>query len=334
MVYTEQVRQLASEQNLINDATVYTRNNAAWGTIHEYGNITLTEDSLVVFKFTIGLTQSAYRLKIGSYYVYGCYLAGTYTGLAVVTAGTHMVKMEQKNVGADTGNISAFQLGKAKFSDTQKSSVAAYSVPISLTVAQRSPPSFFGTLKNAVWAIRVWAYTPGAQTNFENVGDVLVNGVAVAFDFFDGDQIDWTVRIQDTGSNETAYAYSYQSKSVGIPHCITISKRNPATVVHISMFACPWLLAGINNEPMTLNFSQGSTLYLVLEPLNADPTKNSYIGKVRAVSYGDTTDFYTTASGTGILLHSYTFELVDPTSVLVTVNGLGGCISLVGLDER
>ena len=334
MVYTEQVRQLASEQNFIDVATAYTRNNAAWGTIHEYGNITLSEDSLIVFTFVIGLTQSAYRLKIGSYYAHGCYVAGTYTGLAFVAAGTHMVKMEQKNVGADTGHISNFQLGKAKFSDTKNSNLAAYSVPISLTIAQRSPPSFFGTLKNAIWAIMVWAYTPGAQTNFENVGDVSVNGVAVAFDFFDGDQQNWTVRIQDTGSNETAYAYCFQSKTVGLPHTITITKRNAATVVHISIFACPWLLAGIDNEPMTLNFSQGSTLYLVFEPLNADPTKNSYIGKVRAVSYGDTTDFYSTASGTGILAHTYTFELVDATSVTVIVNGLGGCISLIGLDER
>jgi len=53
-----------------------------------------------------------------------------------------------------------------------------------------------------------------------------------------------------------------------------------------------------------------------------------------AVSYGDTTDFYSTASGIGILSHSYTFETVSVTDVTIVVNGLGGCISMVGLDER
>jgi len=335
MVYTEQVRQLASEQNLINDATVYTRNNAAWGTIHDYGNITLSEDSLIAFRFVIGLTASYYRLIIGNishaYYIHGCKVAGTYTGIAFVAAGTYGVVMDQKNSGADTGHISGFQLGKAKFSDMATSILAEYAAPINLTVAQRSPPSFFGTLKNAVFGINVWAYTPGAQTNFENVGDALTNGVQL---WVDGRQTDWTTRIQDTTSAGTAYANYYGSLSVGVAHTFELVKDNGSTLIHISTVASPWLLAAVDNEPMTLDFSQGSTLYLVLEPLNADNTKNSGIGKVRAVSYGDTTDYYSTASGTGILAHTYTFELVDATSVTVIVNGLGGCIALVGLDER
>lgn len=329
MVYSEQVRQVASEQNLINDATDYTRNNAAWGTLHNYGNITLSEDSLIVFKFT-AQTASGYRLKIGSCYVYGCYTSGFKTGIAFVAAGTYAVLMEQKNVGG-TGEVFNFQLGKAKFSDTVKSNLAPYAAEIDLTVIQRTPPSFFGTLKNAVFAVNVWAYTPGADTNFENVGDALTNGVQLSID---GIQVDWTARVQDTGSIENAYANFYGSLSVGVEHAFTIGKDNANTVVHISIMACPWLLATVDNEPMTLDFSQTSTLYLVLEPLNADPTKNSKIGKFRAVSYGDATDFYSTATGTGILSHTYTFELVEVTSVTAVVNGLGGCIALVGLDER
>jgi hypothetical protein len=262
--------------------------------------------------------------------VYGCYTTGFKTGIAFVAAGTYAVLMEQKNSGG-TGEISSFQLGKAKFSDTAKSNLAIYAAEIDLTVVQRSPPSFFGTLKNAVFAVNVWAYTPGADTNFENVGDALTNGVQLSID---GVQVDWTTRIQDTGSAETAYANYYGSLSAGLEHAFTIGKDNANTVVHISIVACPWLLATVDNEPMTLDFSQNSTLYLVLEPLNADPAKNSKIGKIRAVSYGDTTDFYSTASGTGILSHAYTFELVEVTSVTVIVNGLGGCISMVGLDGR
>jgi len=329
MVYTEQVRQLTSEENLINDSTEYTRNNAAWGTLHSYGNITLSEASLILFKFWVK-TTSAYRLKIGSNYVWGGYSTGVITGIAYLSAGTYTVLMEQRNAGG-SGDLQDFQLGKLKFSDQAGSGLAAYSAQIDLTVAQRSPPSFFGTLKNAVFAVMVWAKTTGAQTNFENPGDSLTNGVSLAVD---GSQITWTSRVQDTTPYENAFAYYYCSLSVGSSHSFVISKDNAATVVDISIVGCPWLLANVDNEPMTLDFAQGSTLYLTLEPLNADPTKNSKIGKVRAVSYGDSTDFYSTASGTGILSHTYTFETVSVADVTLVVKGLGGCISMVGLDER
>jgi hypothetical protein len=331
MVYTEEVRQLASEENLINDSAAYTRDNAAWGTLKNYGNITLSEDYLVVFKFTIN-TTSAYRLKIGSYYVYGCFTTGYKTGIAFVAAGTYAILMEQKNGGGGgSGSVSAFQLGKAKFSDVAKSNLAAYAAEIDLTVAQRSPASFFGTLKNAVFAVLVWAKTPGAVTSFENVGDAYTNGVQLSVD---GVQVDWTTRIHDATSDETACANFYGSLSVGSAHTFTIGKDNVNTVVHISIIGCPWLLAGVDNQPVTLDFPQVSTLYVTLEPLDKDPTKNSKIGKVRAVSYGDATDFYSTASGTGILSHTYTFEIVAVSDVSVFVNGFGGCISLVGVDER
>jgi hypothetical protein len=327
MVLAEQVRSLTDESNKIDDSAVYTRDNAAWGTLKDYGNITLTEDSLVVFKFTVNI-GSAYRLKIGSYYVYGCYTTGYKTGISFVAAGTYAVLMEQKNSGL-SGSVSAFQLGVAKFSDQVYSNLAAYSSQINKTVLART--TCIGSLKNAVFAVNVWAYTPGGQTNFENVGDALTNGVQLSVD---GVQVDWTTRIHDTASDETAYANFYGSLSVGSAHTFTIGKDNANTVVHISIVACPWLLATVDNQPMTLDFPQASTLYVTLEPLDKDPTKNSKIGKVRAVSYGDATDFYSTASGTGILSHTYTFEIVAVSDVSVFVNGFGGCISLVGLDER
>lgn len=325
----EQVRHLSTEERLINDTATYTRDNAAWGTIHDYGNITLSEDSLIIFKFTAD-TASAYRLKIGSFYVHGCYAAAVYTGIAFVAAGTHAVIMEQRN-GVGSGSIRLFQLGKAKFSDQIYSALAAYSTQISKTLAQRSPASFFGTLKNAVFAVRVWAYTPAAQTNFENPGDSLTNGVSLAVD---GSQITWTDRVQDTGSLENASAYYYCSLSVGSAHTFAITKDNANTVVHISIIGCPWLLFAGLNEPITLEFLQLSTLYLTLEPLDANPTKDSKIGKIRSVSYGDTTDYYSTATGTNILSHNYTFEVVKVPSVSVFASGLGGCISYVAVDMR
>jgi len=121
---------------------------------------------------------------------------------------------------------------------------------------------------------------------------------------------------------------------VGANHTFQIVKDNANTIVHISVIGCPWLLLNDNRQPISLDFAQGSTLYIVLEPLNENPTKYLKIGKKRAVSFGDSTDYYSTASGTGILSHSYTFETVEVGEALMLVKGFGGCISILGVDER
>jgi len=101
------------------------------------------------------------------------------------------------------------------------------------------------------------------------------------------------------------------------------------------VIACPWILVDDTDfEPIILDFPQGSTLYLMLEPLITNPTKNIKIGKVRAVSFGDTTDYYSTDSGTGILQHDYQFVEVKNGAVLLYMYGWGGCVSSIGIDIR
>lgn len=332
MVLAEQVRSLVDESNRIDDATIYDRNSAAWGIIHSYGNITLTEDSLIAFKFNI-VYLSVYRLKIGDYYVHGGLLpAGTtYSGIAFIAAGTHAVVMEHKNAGGSgAGRISNFQLGVAKFSDQVASTVVIYSSQISKTVLART--TCIGSLKNAVFAVNVWAYTPGGQTNFENVGDALTNGVQLSVD---GVQVNWTIRLQDTGPDESASANFYGSLTVGSAHTFDIGKDNANTVVHISIIGCPWILAAVDNEPVTLNFAQAGTFYAMLEPLCGDPTKNSKLGKKRAVSFGDSTNYYSVATpATGIMTHSYTFEIIYVENQTWAVSGLFGCLSHIAVDLR
>ena len=51
MLLSEMTRLLENEENLINDTATYSRNNAAWGTLHDYGNIVLGEAGIVVFGF-------------------------------------------------------------------------------------------------------------------------------------------------------------------------------------------------------------------------------------------------------------------------------------------
>jgi len=327
MVLGEQVRSLSDESSKIDDSTIYLRNIASWGTIHDYGNIVLTENSLLVLKFTMsGAYASEYRLKVGGVSIWAGHIGATGNLLIYVAAGTVNILME--NYG--NGQINSMKVGIAKFTDQVSSLLATYSSTINLTVANRE--TCIGALKNAVFAVQCFASTPGGQTNFENVGDTLTNGVSLAVD---GVQVDWTARTQDTGSYEAASAYYYGSLSVGSAHSFAITKDNANTVVKITIIATPWILAAIDNEPVTLNFAQMGTFYVMLEPLVSDPTKNSKIGKKRAVSFGDSTDYYSIATpAAGIMTHSYTFEIIDVTSQFWVVSGLFGCVSHIAVDER
>jgi hypothetical protein len=102
----------------------------------------------------------------------------------------------------------------------------------------------------------------------------------------------------------------------------------------IIIIVSPWILGYSEGEVFNLNFPQGSTLYVVTEPLWNDVTKTVKIGKKRARTFGDSTDYYYTASGTGILNGSYTFESVPVSNCVLVVSGFGGCISIIAVDVR
>jgi len=334
MLLSEMVRQIRNEKSLIDDLTEYTSGSTSWTTLHDYGSITLDEAIIIFnFEFDNSLSYDSYgRLKIGDYYVWGIHQDGQSsakrTGLVWLPSGTYNVKVEAQSYGGHS-RVRNFKLGKVKFSDAVGEALSTYSSQITKQVSSRT--SFFGSLKEAFFYVNAFAYTSGAATNFENVGDSFTNGVSLKVD---GSQVDWKLRNQDSDGKENAYAKWYGALSVSSDHTFEIVKDNADTVVHISIVACPWILCDENHQPFTLDFPQGSTLYLTLEPLDLDPTKNVRLGKKRAVSHGDSTDYYSTASGTGILSFNYTFETVEVEGCELWVNGLGGCISIVGVDTR
>ncbi len=333
MLFSEMVREISKEESLIDDDMAYGGSTEAWMLLHDYGNITLSEATLIVWRMRAYAAGSAgnVRLKIGSYYVYGELLGNgvnkMISGISWIAAGVHSVRVESKSDG--TFQVEDFQLGRAKFSDAVAQALAAYSSTITKQVASRK--TAVGPLNEAIFAVVCWAKTPGAQTYFENIGDALTNGVSLKVD---GQQVDWDWRNQDSGSHENAAAYYYGALSVGVNHTFEIVKDNANTVVHIAVIGCPWLLLGDLREPINLDFAQGSTLYLMLEPLHDDPTKTLRIGKKRSVSFGNSTDYYSSASGTGLLPHSYTFETVEVEESLMLISGFGGCISILAVDER
>lgn len=331
MLLTEMVRQISEEENLIDDATEYTRSGASWATLHSYGNITIPTGLIAwACRFNIPSGTAYWRIKVGSHYIYGAKLDSTWlelSGIAWVGEGTHEVLVE--SYGAAVHKVLNFKFGKAKFTDTFGETLGVYSSTITKQVSNRNIP--VGPLNESVFAVWCWAYTPGGQTNFENIGDSLTNGVSLEVD---GALVDWDYRQQDVDSVESAAAYHYAELSVGSDHTFEIIKDNANTVVHICIIACPWILSSDTHKPVTLDFPQGSTLYLVMEPLSENPTKYVKIGKKRSVSFGDSTNFYSTAEGADIKSHNYTFENIDEGEIEFTVKGWGGCISIIGVDIK
>jgi hypothetical protein len=335
MFLSEMVREVDRESLDIEEATEYTRKATSWGTLHSYGAINPGTAGVYAVRFEARHSYGGdIRLKIGLYYVYGIEPGAnysTYQVLCYLTTGSQTVLVQNRAETSDgTGYIKNFRMGCVEFSDVDGEALKTYASSFDMNLASRGVP--VGTINKATIIVNCFAYTSGAQTNFENVGDSLTNGVSLSIE---GSQVDWTTRLQDTESDENAWAEYYGVCNLDENITVAISKDNGSTVIHICVMMCPWILNSETDfEPVVLDFPQGSTLYIITEPLLTNSTVNIKIGKERAVSFGDATDYYSTASGTGILQHDYTFNDVKIGKVLLLVHGKGACISSLGVDIR
>ncbi len=162
--------------------------------------------------------------------------------------------------------------------------------------------------------------------------------------YVNGIQQEWTFRRNDYQTDNPSYAegaygrLEYQLDPAA-SYTVEVKAYNGFAIsktvrAYLSIIYSPWVLTDSMLEPVTLDFPQGSTLYVTLEPLSRNPTKNVKIGKKRAVSFGDSTDYYSTASGTDILAHNYTFETVEIGNCQLFISGYGGCVSMIGVDVR
>jgi hypothetical protein len=337
----EQERLVAQEVNLINDSTTYGF-GTTWGTVHDYGNIVLSAAAIVLIKFdfecaAVNIGDNVWlRVKVGSNYVYGQvqHYPGSWqtVGIAIyLAAGTYDILVEGKYSG-NYGYIRNFQAGISAFNDVQGANVRTYSSGIALTVANRNTPA--GALQNACYLVQCWATTSGGYTAFENVGDNFTNGVSISVD---GAQKNWDERIQDDSGNAVsgiASAKCAQSLVVGSSHTVTISKRNASTSVVISVIACPWILPNVLHVPVNIYFSQGSTLYCMLEPLFLNATKFVGVGAIHGITWGTVDDYYSSLSGVDLVPFSFMMDIEDILNNNLIVYGLGGCIGIIGVDAR
>jgi hypothetical protein len=340
VLITEQERLIANEQQLINNSTSYVI-PGSYGTIHDYGNITLAQAGLVAIVFnlscsggTMGLT--GFRLKVGGTPIFTAnysggtnYPNGPYGCLIYLAAGTYDILLEGA-INGNSGNVTSMKVGLLSFNDLVGSALAAYSSGIALTVANRITPA--GPLLKATYCVQVYAVTASANTNLENVGDNLTNGVSISVD---GAQVNWSEKYSpDDSGYHGVSGKVFLPYSVGSSHTVTITKRNSNTTVNVTVVACPWILASSNFSPVNLNFAQGSTVYCVENPLFVDATKFIGVGTPRGVSFGTATDYYNSTSASGLLVYSYQIDVADVTQVDIVTNGMGACIEIIGVDAR
>lgn len=334
---SEQERLIAAELQLLNNTTTYSF-PSSMGTVHDYGNITLAQAGLVIIRFTIdafgGTSHTGCRVKVGSYYVWaqsaatGVPVGGTWAAIAWLAAGTYDVLVE--GYGSGYGSITSMLVGYVPFNDIQGSALAAYSSGIALTVPNRNTP--LGPLNQTVYAVQVYAVTSGGKTSLENVGDNFTNGVSI---YIDGTQVNWSENLSpDYANGDGVSGKVFLPYSVGSSHTVSFSLRNGSTSVQVSVIACPWILSPVNHAPVTLSFSQLSTIDIILNPLFSDPTKFIGVGKQRGISFGTATDYYNSTTGTGLISYSYMIDTPDISQVSLFVNGFGACIEVIGVDLR
>lgn len=336
MLLVEQTRMLEYEANSI--PTHYSPSVAAtgaWATLDNFGTITCTIAQPIAWVITSFTAAPNYRLKVGNYYVFGTRNASAtaVNGVAYLAAGNHIILGEFYHA-ATAGSMNGVQLGLFKLKDESAvGTLGAYAGQFTVNIPVRATP--LGTLNQAVirvscFGTRIWAGTL-AECQWANVADTLIGSVRLNID---GSQVNWTDRNQDSSGVGAGYAYYCGTISCGANHTVDLTKGTETTV-HISIETSPWLLGTVAHSPVVLDFPPNSTLYTVVEPLNAAPAKNIKIGRTRCVTFGTASDYYSTnAAGTANEIYSYTFETVEPTTTDFVVSGFGGCISYIGCDIR
>jgi hypothetical protein len=340
VLLTEQIRHLNDEKVLIDVATAYARSACTWATLHDYGNIVLTVDSVIIVSYAVsnsnpmagGGKTSAHRLKVGTMYVSG-HQFDTVTNTTVeamffLAAGTYNVLMEAAGDYFDGNNyrlctVSNFKMGSLTFPDTDSTALEVYAAHSHHLLVSRLTP--IGTTKNGVMHINVMAYNAAT---------------AVALPTVDIDGVNQSWQTSKTIQVAGSYCNSYGSAWGKIATVCTLDADHIVTLtggtgtMYVSIVFTPWILPVAVTELVNIDVPQGSTVYCTSEPLFLNPTKTIEIGKVRAISFGATTDYYYVSSGIDILSSSYTIEIVKVDSCFLNGLGYGGCISAIGVDIR
>lgn len=342
VLYSEQTRKLSSETSLIDDGTGYAVPHVAYGTVKDFGTVTVPVDGLLCFNFhlrnsSVSTISACLALLVDGLIPYTVEFHSTVAGtdeehkiFVPVAAGNHTVAVNGK-ASASGYLLENFRCGVTLFSDYEYTSWGEYASALTVNCPSRNTP--LGTLAYATLVITAGAFTVGDYTEMENNGESRHNGVKLKVN---GSYVSWTSRQQGDANISGCSGLYVAVVPVDTDYTVTFEKDNAATDVYVAVTICPWLLTGSNTSvstfPVAADFPPNSTLYITLEPLVEDVTSFAAIGKPRCISFGDSTDYYEIAEATGINSLTYTFELVSPDNVGCYVGGYGACIAYIGVD--
>jgi len=369
MLFSEQLRIIKDEEQILNDSTVYQQStNTDWITKRSV-QFTLTSTKIVgilgTWRGNATASHAAGRILLNNTPIIS---TGGIQGGATVTrrvylllpSGTYTVDFQAAVWVANSSypfDLRQCTVGAFNFPDKSSSmydsgyvSIPANTTSTLIDVNFNTPATrklAVGKIKGYV--VRIVFY---GERQDQRVSKVKNSSDANEANYFNwrillnNNAQDWTEKQDDITSDTTNLTYGegcYGLLERFLPpstqYNLKITCYNGFSSSYngralIAIFICPWIIPNSEYEPIELDFPQGSTLYIIVEPFLQDPTKYVKIGKRRGVSFGDSTDYYSLASGTGILSHSYTFEIIDVSNALLLISGLGGCISVLAVDVR
>jgi len=368
MLLSEMVRQISKEQQLYLDQTYYDSPVLHDWATRKTKTITLSEASIVFIRFKgrgLGSNPTgSMRLLHNSdpVLVYPLLPTGVTSEQSLfmwLAAGDHTFDLQTAVAHSPNNNekvrIEEFYIATVGFPDVNgtkyapsPTSVGAGATVTVATLNLTAPATrklAVGNIKQYALITTVYACMVDNRPNtMKNPADTN-EASKMNFRFFlDDVEVGWKERQDDyAGGGTASYAEGahgryYVAVDAGTSHTLKVKAYNgfssayTAKVV-LCTILCPWFLID-RHQPLSLNFPQGSTLYVTAEPLHTNPTKTLKLGWQRFVSFGDTTDYYSTGSGTDILSWNYTFESVEVSNCVLLVSGYGGCLSIIGVDVR
>lgn len=329
MLLSEQERILSSEKMLMYDPETFSTTSITFGQIHDYGYMTVPNSGIVYFvlKASINTVWGLLALYIGGIPVEVNTInfsgaGGTFTlgGAVQLNSGTYDVSVSGNTSNSSyTLSILSLQVAMTKFNDCAAYALQA-STSASLTVNGRKTP--VGPLKMAVFAINASGQAPSGQA--AGISSITVDGMSMTFDE------------SCTSTCVSASVKCYVPLSVGTSHTITVTPTNSSQTTYLSVIACPWILTSASraHQPVTLDFPQQSTLYVIVTPLFLDASvKECYVGYPKGINWGAANYYSYASAGTGaIVSFSYTFDSVNTLYVIMSADALGCCIDNIAVD--
>jgi hypothetical protein len=308
MLLSEMIRNIRNDVSLISDSATYSTTSSSYTSLKSY-NLSLSQNSIILYAYDIYTNvvdnYANVRLNINGNCVGGEAVTGTTVtrkaGIFYLPAGSYTINIEAK-VSTGFGYVKNIVFEVVPLSEfTGVAPCSSGSVTVNLAVTRKL---CVGTVKNVV--IFVTAHNASSPT-------------------LTIDSVTYTMTRESSIHEKWFFAGVF---SKGVNHTVNVSAG------YFSVVVSPWLLPSIDGEIFDLGFPQGSTLYMVLEPLWSNTTKYFKVGAPRPANLGSSTDYYYTASGTDILSASYTFEMLEVEKTSVYLNGVGGCISAIAVDVR